>query len=252
MCGPPLFIICSPVFAVAYGVTGAVGGGQLGAQAGVKMTRIASAPESPKSASEPSAPESSGQSMMIEPAQAPGYDKKTPSDSEKTVDLPVSAPQLSSPVTNKKLEVRTALVGPTRTSVRTDTAADAQTRLPTGIEVKTRSLTGEDVVNHFNRLRTVEVKAPPDLMSLLFRGGNRFEILYWTARDASGFRQEGTYSVRPDQNVVCLSLPAEQRAGGFGVGSEWMSDCFHVSRTDEKTYSLKTLKGDYSFSYAVR
>lgn len=95
-CGP-LFFVCSPVFAVVGGVSGAVKGGEAGARAGVNSSRSASAPESPKIASEPSTPESSGQSMVIEPDLTPGSDKKAPSDSEKTVDLPASAPQISSP-----------------------------------------------------------------------------------------------------------------------------------------------------------
>ena len=116
-CGPA-FIICSPVFAVVGGVTGAVKGGEAGARAGVNLSRSASAPDSPKSASEPSAPESSGQSMVIEPVLAPGSGKKAPNDSEKTVDLPASAPQISSPVTHAKPEVQTELADPTRTMSR--------------------------------------------------------------------------------------------------------------------------------------
>lgn len=96
-CGFPVFIICSPVMAVVYGVGGAAKGGEVGARAGVNLSRSASAPESPKSASEPSAPESRGQSLVIEPDLTPGSDKKAPSDSEKTVDLRASAPQISSP-----------------------------------------------------------------------------------------------------------------------------------------------------------
>jgi hypothetical protein len=107
-------------------------------------------------------------------------------------------------------------------------------------------LTGQELLTHLQSLKEVQVKAPPELMSMTFQVGNRFEILYWTARDASGVRQGGTYSIAPDQNLVCFRIPAELRAGGFGVGSEWMSDCFRVSQTDEKTYSLKNLKGDYS------
>jgi hypothetical protein len=114
-----------------------------------------------------------------------------------------------------------------------------------------RLLTGQELLTHLQSLKEVQVKAPPELMSMTFQVGNRFEILYWTARDASGVRQGGTYSIAPDQNLVCFRIPAELRAGGFGVGSEWMSDCFRVSQTDEKTYSLKNLKGDYSFSYAA-
>lgn len=87
------FIICSPVMAVGFGAKGAVKGGEGGARAGVNWSRNASAPESPTNASAPSAPESSGQSRVIEPVLAPGSGKKAPSDSEKTVDLPASAPQ---------------------------------------------------------------------------------------------------------------------------------------------------------------
>ena len=70
-CGPPLFIVCSPVTAVVGGVWGAVKGGEAGARAGVNASRSATAPESQKSAPEPSAPESSAQSLVIEPALAP-------------------------------------------------------------------------------------------------------------------------------------------------------------------------------------
>ena len=70
-CGPA-FIICSPVFAVVGGVGGAVKGGEAGARTGVNLSRSASASESQKSAPEPSAPESSAQSLVVEPALAPG------------------------------------------------------------------------------------------------------------------------------------------------------------------------------------
>ena len=56
VCGP-FFIICSPVFAVAGGVAGAVKVGEVGAQAGVNSSRRASANKSPESASASAAPE---------------------------------------------------------------------------------------------------------------------------------------------------------------------------------------------------
>jgi hypothetical protein len=54
--------------------------------------------------------------MVTGPVLAPGSDTKAPGDSEKPVDLPASAPQISSPVTHEKLEVQTALADPTRAS----------------------------------------------------------------------------------------------------------------------------------------
>ena len=93
-CGP-LFIICSPIFAVVVGVKGAVNGGEAGARAGVNLARSASATESQKSAYEPSASESKGQPMVMESALAPESDKKAPSDSEKSVDTPSVGPKIS-------------------------------------------------------------------------------------------------------------------------------------------------------------
>jgi hypothetical protein len=252
MCGP-LFVICSPVMAVVGGVKGAVKGGEAGARAGVNSSRSASAPESQKSASEPSTPESSGQSMVIEPVLAPGSDKRAPGDSEKTVDLPASAPQISSPVTHEKLEVQTALADPTRTAARAGFGVDSSTHLLQAGEFKTRVLTGEELVKHLESLGKVEVKAPTDLMSLTFQPGNRIDIVYWGRTNPSGHRQEGSYVVRPNQDQVCFRVSqAGVPSHPWGPVSQWMSDCFRVSQTDEKTYSLKTIKGDYSFSYAVR
>jgi hypothetical protein len=116
-----------------------------------------------------------------------------------------------------------------------------------------RQLTGEELVAHFKRTGKVEVTAPNALMSLTFQPGNKFAIVYWTRHNPSGIRQDGTYSVRPEAAQVCFNL-AESAMGDsfYAPKSEWMSDCFHMSQTNEKSYSLKTVKGDYSFSYALR
>jgi S1-C subfamily serine protease len=115
-----------------------------------------------------------------------------------------------------------------------------------------RQLTGEEVAEHYKTLRKVEVTAPDALMSLTFQPGNRFVILYLHRNVPSGVRQEGTYSVKLEAAQVCFNLAyVAQSGGGIGVGSEWMGDCFVVSQTDEKTYSLKTPKGDSSLSYKV-
>lgn len=163
-----------------------------------------------------------------------------------------SEPQISSPATHEKVEMQTALADPTRTAARAVSAGDTWTRLPSGVEVKTRTLTGEELVNYFNSLRNVEVKAPRELMSLTFRPGNRFIIEYWSSYYPSGVRQEGTYHFSSDHDQVCFRFPYDVSEPQRAPRSGWMSDCFRVSQTDEKTYSLKTSKGDYSFSYAVR
>jgi serine protease Do len=111
-----------------------------------------------------------------------------------------------------------------------------------------RQLTGEELADHFRNAGRVDVVAPPSLRSLNF-AGNRISITYLSSRDPSGFSTNGSFQVRPD-GQVCFTLPPWP--AGYDVGWKWMSDCFRVSQTDAKTYSLKNLKGDSSFSYAVR
>lgn len=114
-----------------------------------------------------------------------------------------------------------------------------------------RQLTGEDLVDHFARLGRVDVKAPTNLMSLSFPGGNGIAIRYFSTRFPNGSTTRGTYRVSNDQ--VCFRLPAGTGATGAGeTGWEWMSDCFGVSQTDEKTFSLKNRKADHGLSYTVR
>lgn len=67
-----LAIVCSPVMAVVGGVKGATAGGEAGARTGVRWSRSDSSPESAKSPSEPSAPESSGQPVVTQPVLTSG------------------------------------------------------------------------------------------------------------------------------------------------------------------------------------
>jgi hypothetical protein len=117
-----------------------------------------------------------------------------------------------------------------------------------------RQLTGDELVEHLAKLGRVDVMAPSDLLSLTFQSGRRFTIIYLTRTHPNGVRQEGIYSVRTETNDICFRLPPMTIGGpGQGViGSEWMSDCFLVSQTDQKSYTLKTPKGVHSFSYTVR
>jgi hypothetical protein len=113
-----------------------------------------------------------------------------------------------------------------------------------------RALAGEDLIHQFANLRRVEVKAPAALMSMSFSGGGNIVIRYFSSRTPSGNTNRGTYRVANDQ--VCFRLPPGTGASGSDYGGwDWMSDCFQVSQIDEKTYSLKNLKGDYVFSFAI-
>jgi hypothetical protein len=94
--------------------------------------------------------------------------------------------------------------------------------------------------------------APMDLVSIAFQRSNTFHIIYRSRNSPAGELQRGTYSFNPDRDQVCLRLIDRSNFVAGSPHSEWMEDCFRVSQTDEKTYSLKTVKGDYSFSYAVR
>jgi trypsin-like peptidase len=119
-----------------------------------------------------------------------------------------------------------------------------------------RQLTGEELAAHFANLGRVNVMEPSALLSLTFRPGRRFTILYLTQYQPNGVRQEGSYSVSAEKNQVCLQLTMDSGSGVIGaggaVGSEWMLDCFAISQTGEKTYSLKAVKSARSFSYALR
>jgi S1-C subfamily serine protease len=115
-----------------------------------------------------------------------------------------------------------------------------------------RALTGDDLIGHFRGIKKVEVIAPTKLYSLTFGPGNRFEIVHQQNRSPNGDRQQGTYTVGGGENShVCFRLPSYTSIHSSGSGWDWMSDCFRVLQTNEKTYSLTTPKGDYSFSYAV-
>lgn len=119
-------------------------------------------------------------------------------------------------------------------------------------EAKTRMLTGDELVSHLASLGKVEVKAPNDLVSLSFHSRNRFVIFYRTRSSPAGVRQQGTYAVRGGESShVCFVLPTFRSLDPAESGWDWMSDCFRVSQVDGKTYSLRTLKGDRSLSYAV-
>jgi hypothetical protein len=186
----------------------------------------------------------------------PRYTLTIRRDSEKTVDLPASAPQFGLPVTNEKPEAGAALVDPTRTSVRTDTAALASRQEalqpPAAASPYPRQLTGEELVEHVRNAGKVNVTSPMDLVSLTFGRSNTFHIMYRSRNSSAGELQRGTYSFDPDRDQVCLRLIDRSNFVAGSPHSEWMEDCFRVSQTDEKTYSLKTVKGDYSFSYTVR
>jgi len=93
-CGPA-GIICLPVLITI----GAAKGGEEGARLGGDWFRNALALESPKSASESSGPESSGQSIVMEIVLAPGFDVKA---------------------SDEKLEALTALADPTRAATHTN------------------------------------------------------------------------------------------------------------------------------------
>jgi hypothetical protein len=115
-----------------------------------------------------------------------------------------------------------------------------------------RRLTGEELVEHVRNAGKVNVMAPMDLVSIAFQRSNTFHIIYRSRNSPAGELQRGTYSFNPDRDQVCLRLIDRSNFVAGSPHSEWMEDCFRVSQTDEKTYSLKTVKGDYSFSYAVR
>src|SRR5262245_6511075 len=110
-------------------------------------------------------------------------------------------------------------------------------------------LTADDLVAHFASVASVEVQTPAQLRSLRFAPGNRTSITYASSRDPGGFSANGNFHVRPN-GQVCFTLPLWP--AGYDVGWKWMSDCFRVSQTDEKTYSLRSPKGDTGFSYSVR
>jgi serine protease Do len=119
-----------------------------------------------------------------------------------------------------------------------------------------RQLSGEELAGHFAKLGRVEVVEPSALLSLAFQPGRRISLVYVTQYQPNGVRQEGRYTVSTEKNQVCFQLVMDSGSGAIGaggaVGSEWMSACFGVSQTGEKTYSLKSLAGDRSFSYALR
>jgi hypothetical protein len=115
-----------------------------------------------------------------------------------------------------------------------------------------RQLTGEELVEHVRNAGKVNVMAPTDLLSIAFQRSNTFQIMYRSRDVPAGELERGTYSFNPDRDQVCLRLIDRRN---FAIGSprsEWLEDCFRVSQTDEKTYSLKSPMGDASFSYTIR
>jgi hypothetical protein len=114
-----------------------------------------------------------------------------------------------------------------------------------------RQLTGEALVEHVRNAGKVNVMAPTDLVSIAFQRSNTFHIIYRSRNSPTGELQRGTYSFNPDRDQVCLRLIDGNNFVAGSPHSEWMADCFRVSQTDEKTYSLKTVKGDGGFSYRI-
>jgi hypothetical protein len=115
---------------------------------------------------------------------------------------------------------------------------------PEGATAYPRQLRGEELVVHFENSRSIEVKSPRSLESLAFLPGNRFDILL-TSRRRAGELVRGTYAVNTDQGLVCMT--PEQWAQNL-----WPPDCFRVSQTSEKSYSLRSPKTNYTIRYEVR
>lgn len=120
---------------------------------------------------------------------------------------------------------------------------------PQGAAAFPRQLVGEELVAHLRNAGNVELQSPSDILSLAFRMGNRFEMRVWNRNRPGGESVPGTYEVRTDQNLVCLNANWHFPRADT---SYWPPDCYRVSQTGEKTYSMTSPKTDYTINYAVR